>query len=81
VTTLARAGSADGIRVVVNRWSRRSELSLRGIARTVGVPVAAVVRADAEALDALADGRARLDRWPGRRHTVALRELAAEVSA
>jgi pilus assembly protein CpaE len=81
VKTLARAGSADGIRVVVNRWSRRSELSLRGIARTVGVPVAAVVRADAEALDALADGRARLDRWPGRRHTVALRELAAEVSA
>jgi hypothetical protein len=81
VTTLARAGAADGIRVIVNRWSRRSELSLRGIARTVGVPVAAVVRADAEALDALADGRARLDRWPGRRHTVALRDLAAEVSA
>ena len=79
VTTLARAGSADGIRVIVNRWSRRSELSLRGIARTVGVPVGAVVRDDAEALDALADGRARLERWPGRRHTVALRELAAEV--
>jgi pilus assembly protein CpaE len=81
VTTLARAGAADGIRVIVNRWSRRSELSLRGIARTVGVPVGAVVRADAEALDALADGRARLERWPGRRHAVALRELAAEVSA
>ncbi len=81
VTTLARAGSADAMGVVVNRWSRRSELSLRGIARTVGVPIAAVVRADAEALDALADGRVRLDRWPGRRQAVALRELAAEVSA
>src|SRR5690242_14349034 len=81
VTTLARAGAADGIRVIVNRWSRRSELSLRGIARTVGVPVGAVVRADAEALDALADGRARIERWPGRRYAVALRELAAEVSA
>jgi len=81
VTMLAEAGAADGIRVIVNRWSRRSELSLRGIARTVGVPVGAVVRADAESLDALADGRARLERWPGRRHAVALRELAAEVSA
>ena len=45
------------------------------------VPVGAVVCGDADSLDALADGRARLERWPGRRHAVALRELAAEVSA
>jgi pilus assembly protein CpaE len=80
VTTLARSGaSSDAIMVVVNRWSRRSELSLRGIARTVGAPVAAAVGIDDAGMDAFANGRARLERWPGRAHTAALRELAAEL--
>jgi Flp pilus assembly CpaE family ATPase len=82
VTALARSGaSTDAIAVVVNRWSRRSELSLRGIARTVGAPVAAAVGIDDAAMDALANGRARLERWPGRSHAAALRELVAELSA
>ena len=82
VTALVRSGaSTDAIAVVVNRWSRRSELSLRGIARTVGAPVAAAVGVDAAAMDALANGRVRLERWPGRAHAAALRELAAEVRA
>ena len=62
--------------VVVNRWSRRSELSLRSIARTVGAPVAAAVGIDDSTMDAFANGRAQLDRWPGRAHTAALRTLA-----
>ena len=80
VTTLARSGaSSDAITVVVNRWSRRSELSLRSIARTVGTPVAAAVGIDDATMDAFANGRARLERWPGRAHTSALRTLAAEL--
>ncbi len=81
VTGLARWGAgADAIAVVVNRWSRRSELSLRGIARTVGAPVVAAVGVEDAAMDAFANGRARLDRWPGRSHAAALRDLAAELS-
>lgn len=82
VTTLARAGaSGDAVTVVVNRWSRRSELSLRSIARTVGAPVAAAVGIDEATMDAFANGRAQLDRWPGRAHTAALRTLTTELWA
>ncbi len=82
VTTLARSGAGgDGIAVVVNRWSRRSELSLRSVARTVGAPVAAAVAIDAATMDAFANGRAVLERWPGRAHAAALRGLAAELWA
>ena len=82
VTTLARSGAGgDGIAVVVNRWSRRSELSLRSVARTVGAPVAAAVAIDAPTMDAFANGRAALERWPGRAHAAALRGLAAELWA
>jgi pilus assembly protein CpaE len=80
VTTLTRSGaSSDTIAVVVNRWSRRSELSLRSIARTVGAPVAAAVGIDDPTMDAFANGRARLERWPGRAHTAGLRTLATEL--
>jgi MinD-like ATPase involved in chromosome partitioning or flagellar assembly len=80
VTALARAGvGTEAIAVVVNRWSRRSELSLRGIARTVGAPVAAALGID-DAMDALANGHARLERWPARAHAAALRDLAAELA-
>jgi pilus assembly protein CpaE len=78
VTVLARAG-VDAMAVVVNRWSRRSELSVRGIARTVGAPVAVTLGTDAAAMHAFANGRARLERWPGRGHANALRRLAAEL--
>jgi len=82
VTTLARSGaSGDSVTVVVNRWSRRSELSLRSIARTVGAPVAAAVGIDEGTMDAFANGRAQLERWPGRAHSAALRTLAAELWA
>lgn len=80
VTALARAGATtDAFAVVVNRWSRRSELSLRSIARTVGAPVAAAVGSDGAAMGALANGRVRLERWPARSHAAALRDLAAEL--
>lgn len=82
VTALARAGaSTDAIAVIVNRWSRRSELSLRGIARTVGAPVAAAVGIQDAAMDALANGHARLEQWPARSHAAALRDLAAGLVA
>jgi Flp pilus assembly CpaE family ATPase len=82
VTALARAGAtSDAFAVVVNRWSRRSELSLRSIARTVGAPVAAAVGRDDAAMSAFANGRARLERWPARSHAAALRELAVELRA
>ena len=80
VTALARAGATtDAFAVVVNRWSRRSELSLRSIARTVGAPVAAAVGRDDAGMGALANGRVRLERWPARSHAAALRDLAAEL--
>jgi pilus assembly protein CpaE len=80
VTVLVRAGAgADATAVVVNGWSRRAELSLRGIARTVGAPVAAAVALDPGPMNALANGRADLDRWPGRRHANALRDLVQEL--
>jgi pilus assembly protein CpaE len=82
VTTLARSGaSGDAVTVAVNRWSRRSELSLRSIARTVGAPVAAAVAIDEGTMDAFANGRAQLERWPGRAHAAALRTLATELWA
>jgi hypothetical protein len=31
-------------------------------------------------MDAFANGRARLERWPGRSQAAALRDLAAELS-
>ncbi len=80
VTGIVRGGAgADSAAVVVNRWSRRAELSLRGIARIVGVPVAAAVKLDAPAMEALANSRADLERWPGRAHASALRALVQEL--
>jgi pilus assembly protein CpaE len=80
VTALVRAGAgAETTAVVVNRWSRRAELSLRGIARTVGAPVAAVVAEDRRAMGELANGRADLARWPGRAHETALEDVVAEL--
>jgi MinD-like ATPase involved in chromosome partitioning or flagellar assembly len=81
VTGLARWGAGtDAIAVVVNRWSRRSELSLRGITRTVGAPVVAALGNDEVGMNAFANGHARLERWPGRSHAAALREVAAELA-
>jgi pilus assembly protein CpaE len=68
VTALARA-SVDpaAMRLVVNRCGRDAELSRQGLARAVGVPVAAVVDDDPRACAALVNGRERLERWPRRR--------------
>jgi pilus assembly protein CpaE len=80
VTALVRAGGgADATAVVVNRWGRRAELSLRGIARAVGAPVAAALKADARDADALANSRVDLERWPGRAHAAALRARVEEL--
>jgi pilus assembly protein CpaE len=80
VTALARwEASADAVGVVVNRWSRRAELSLRGIARSVGAPVVAALGTDRAAMAAFDNGRARLERWPPRAHAAALRRLAEEL--
>lgn len=81
VTALVRSGAgADTTAVVVNRWSRRAELSLRGVARAVGAPVAAALRVDARAADALANSRADLEGWPGRAHVRALAGLVRELA-
>ena len=66
--------------VVVNRWNRRAELSLRGVARAVGCEVAAVVKRSPAR-----DGR--LHRTPGSispsgrlaARSAVLRALAAET--
>jgi pilus assembly protein CpaE len=80
VTILARAGvGVEAVAVVVNRWSRRSDLSLRSIARTVGAPVAATIPVDRAGMDAFANGRLDLARWPGRAHAAALHGLALEL--
>jgi MinD-like ATPase involved in chromosome partitioning or flagellar assembly len=47
VAWLDRRGvSAAGVSLVVNRWRRSSELSLRGIERSVSLPIACAVRND-----------------------------------
>ena len=64
------------VAVVVNRWSRRAELSVRSLERACGAHVAAVVPESADRMAEFANARLALDRWPGRR----LREpLAALV--
>jgi MinD-like ATPase involved in chromosome partitioning or flagellar assembly len=66
---LDRRGVPGGsVGLVVNRWSRGGEMSLRGIERAVGVPVVSVVREEV------------LPESGGRAHP-ALAELIAELVA
>jgi pilus assembly protein CpaE len=76
---LTREGVAtDRVATVVNRWTRSAEMSLRGIERTVGAPVVAAVRDEPRRMTPLVNGRAKLERWPGRS---SLRRLAPLVEA
>jgi pilus assembly protein CpaE len=81
VTSLARDGiGADGMVAVLNRWSRRAELSPRGIERALGMPIGAVVRDEPRTLGSLANGRAELARWPGRSSLRRLSALLQDVA-
>jgi Flp pilus assembly CpaE family ATPase len=73
VAWLDRRGvPAAGVSVVVNRWRRSNELSLRGIERSISLPVASAVRHDAK----LEQRRIDHGRWSPR----ALRELAERLA-
>jgi pilus assembly protein CpaE len=63
VLDAARWGAAAGAELVVNRWSRRAEVGLRAIARTVDAPVAAVVRDDRRWMSGYDNGRVDVGRW------------------
>jgi pilus assembly protein CpaE len=63
VLDAARWGVAAHPELVVNRWSRRADVGLRTIARTVDAPVAAVVRDVPRAMSAYEAGRLDVGRW------------------
>jgi pilus assembly protein CpaE len=74
VAWLDRRGvSAAGVSLVVNRWRRSTELSLRGIERSVALPIACAVRSD----DKLEQRGAESGTWCPR----PLRELAERLEA
>jgi pilus assembly protein CpaE len=73
VERLVRAGVRhESVLLVVNRWSKRCELSVRAVERAVGLPLAAVLRDDHHWGEAFAGGA--LPRTGGRRGTA--RDLA-----
>ena len=79
LTAAARWGApVEHSGVVVNRWNRRAELSLRAISRTVGCEIAAVVRDRPNRMTSYTNGRVDLSVWPERTPLTALRALAAE---
>jgi Flp pilus assembly CpaE family ATPase len=65
--------------VVVNRWNRRAELSLRGVARAVGCEVAAVVRDRPRGMVAYSNAGIDLTEWPVGSPFGVLRALAAQT--
>ncbi len=79
LTAAARWGApVETAGVVVNRWNRRAELSLRAVSRTVGCEIAAVVRDRPRRMTAYTNGRVDLAEWPERSPLTALRALADE---
>ena len=65
LTAAARWGApVEHSGVVVNRWNRRAELSLRAISRTVGCEIAAVVRDRPNRMTSYTNGRVDLSVWP-----------------
>ena len=68
VVALERAGvAASALGLLVNRWQRRAELSVRALQRACGAPVVCVLPERPDSMAELANGRAQLDRWPERR--------------
>jgi pilus assembly protein CpaE len=63
VLDAARWGAAAAPELVVNRWSRRADIGLRAVSRTVDAPIAAVVRDDPRAMAVFDAGRVDLARW------------------
>ena len=63
VLDAARWGASAAPELVVNRWSRRADVGLRAISRTVDAPIAAVVRDDPRAMTGYDAGRVDLARW------------------
>ncbi len=78
LTAAARWGApVEHSGVVVNRWNRHAELSLRAISRTVGCEIAAVVRDRPNRMTSYTNGRVDLSVWPERTPLTALRAIAA----
>jgi pilus assembly protein CpaE len=63
VLDAARWGAAASPELVVNRWSRRADVGLRSISRTVDAPIAAVVRDSPRAMAAYDAGRVDVAHW------------------
>jgi Flp pilus assembly CpaE family ATPase len=63
VLDAARWGAAAAPELVVNRWSRRADIGLRAVSRTVDAPIAAVIRDDPRAMAVFDAGRVDLARW------------------
>ena len=61
--------------IVVNRWSRKAELTVRVLERACVAPAAAVIDEDAAAAADFANARIRPDDWPHRRLRRALAGL------
>jgi MinD-like ATPase involved in chromosome partitioning or flagellar assembly len=57
-----RWGTAADVELIVNRWSRRADVGLRAISRTVDAPVAAVVSDAPRAMSGYDDGRVDVGR-------------------
>lgn len=80
LTTASRWGApVETAGVVVNRWNRRAELSLRAVSRAVGCEVAAVVRDRPRGMAAYSNAGIDLAEWPVGSPFGVLRSLAAET--
>lgn len=77
VVALERAGvPAASLGLVINRWQRRAELSVRALQRACGAPAVCVLPERFDAMAELANGQAQLGRWPERRLRDPLLRLA-----
>lgn len=78
LTAAARWGApVETAGVIVNRWSRRAELSQRAIARSVGCDVAAVIKDRPRQMSGYGNGQVDFERWPRRSPFGVLKEIAA----
>ncbi|MGN6379619.1 MAG: hypothetical protein ACTHNU_11760, partial [Gaiellales bacterium] len=64
VTAAARWGYAGQAGLIINRWNGLAEISARGLERSVGCPVEAVVRDRPRAMLDYRNGRVDPARWP-----------------
>lgn len=80
VSAAAGWGGHGAVELVVNRWSRRADLSLRSVSRQAGAPVAAVVRDDRRRMAAYDAARVDLAGWARGGALAGLAGLAGELA-